>query len=45
MRSFFGLSILPYYKDKPCINLPRRLANPSIHLDAIVSKLHIANMV
>ena len=45
MRSFFGLSILPYYKDKPCMNLPLKLANPSIHLDAIVSELHIANVV
>ena len=45
MGSLFGLSILPYYKDKPCMNLPLKLANPSIHLDAIVSELHIANVV
>ena len=45
MGSLFGLSILPYYKDKPCMNLPLRLANRSVHLDAVVSKLHIAHIV
>ena len=39
MRSLFQLSILPYYKDIPCMNLPLRLGNPGVHSDAIVSKL------
>ena len=39
MRSLFQLSILPYYKDKLRMNLPLRLGNPGVHLDAIVSKL------
>ena len=39
MQSLLRLGILPYYKDKPCMNLSLRLDIPGVHLDAIVSKL------